>query len=246
MRPHLLVISAFSLLCALTPLSVAHAQYGGGGGGPGGGGPGGGGGGGGGGNSQDDAKKQRLDREMQTQALALPPVTADGPCPYVKILYDAARTISFKDNKQASGNVMYSGELEGLVAECAYKNADPIKVMTNITFLFGKGPQAPGPKTTFTYWIAVTDRNKEVLDKQYFTIDVLFTPGIERVIDVQKIQNISIPRASKTVAGDNFEVLIGFDVTPEQAAFNRQGSRFLVNATGEAAAAPPSGTPAAR
>jgi hypothetical protein len=245
MRPHLFVISAFSLLCALTPLSVAHAQYGGGGGGaPGGGGPGGGG--GGGGDSQDDAKKQRLDREMQTQALLLPPVTADGPCPYVKILYDAARTISFKDNKQASGNVIYSGELEGLVADCSYKDADPIKVQTNITFLFGKGPQAPGPKTTFTYWVAVTDRDKAVLDKQYFTIDVLFSPGVDRVIDVQKIQDILIPRAAKTVSGDNFEVLIGFDVTPEQAAFNRQGARFRVNATGEAAATPASGTPTAQ
>jgi hypothetical protein len=241
MRPHVLLISAFSLLCALTPLSVAHAQLGGGA--PGGGGPGGG---GGGDSSQDDAKKQRLDREMQTQALALPPVTADGPCPYVKILYDAARTIGFKDNKQASGNVMFSGELEGLVADCSYKNDDPIRVQTNITFLFGKGPQAPTNKNTYTYWVAVTDRNKEVLDKQYFTIDVIFAPGVDRVIDVQKIQNISIPRASKTVSGDNFEVLVGFDVTPEQAAFNRQGARFRVNATGEAAATPPSGTPTVR
>jgi hypothetical protein len=240
MRPQLLVISAFSLLCALAPMTAAHAQIGGG---PGGGGPGGG---GGGGDGQDDAKKQRLDREMQTQALPLPPVTADGPCPYVKILYDAARTISFKDNAQSSSAVVYSGEIQGLVADCSYKDADPIKVMTNVTFLFGKGPQAPSQKTSFTYWVAVTDRNKAILDKQYFTVEVIFPTGINRVIDIQKIANISIPRASKAVSGENFEVLVGFDVTPEQAAFNRQGARFRMNAIGEAAATPASGVPTVR
>jgi hypothetical protein len=241
MRPHLFVISAFSLLCALAPLTAAHAQLSGGAGGPGGGA-----GGAGGSDGQDDAKKQRLDREMQTQALPLPPVTADGPCPFVKILYDAARTISFKDNKQSSSAVIYSGEMQGLVADCSYKDASPIKVMTNITFLFGKGPEAPGQKTSFTYWVAVTDRNRAILDKQYFSMDVIFPVGINRVIDVQKIANISIPRAGKGVSGENFEVLIGFDVTPEQAAFNRQGARFRMDATGQAAATPPSGVSTVR
>jgi hypothetical protein len=39
-----------------------------------------------------------------------------------------------------------------------------------------------------------------------------------------------IPRASIDTSGSNFEVLIGFDVTPEMAEFNRSGSRFRVNA----------------
>ena len=31
-------------------------------------------------------------------------------------------------------------------------------------------------------------------------------------------------------AAGNFEVLVGFDVTPEMADFNRQGKRFFANA----------------
>jgi hypothetical protein len=239
MRRRLLVISATSLLAALAPMTIAHAQLGGGVGGPGGGGaPS--------GDSQDDAKKRRLDREMQTQALPLPPVTADGACPYVKVLYDAARSIKFKDNKQASGSVAWSGEIQGLIADCSYAGAGPITVKTNITFLFGRGPQADSQKTSFSYWVAVTDRDKAVLDKQYFTLDAMFPAGVDRVIAIDKIANIQIPRASAAVKGDNFEVLVGFDVTPEQATFNRSGARFRANAVGEAAAAPPAGTPTAQ
>ena len=240
MRSRLLVISAIGLLSVLTPITAAHAQIGGGRSGPGPGPQ------GGGGDPESDAKKRRLDREMQTQALPLPPETAAGPCPYVKVLYDAARSISFKDNKQVSAQVIWSGEIQGLVADCSYLGTDPIKVRTNITFTFGRGPQATGDKTSFSYWIAVTDRDKAVLEKQYFTVEATFPAGADRVTEIQKIANIQIPRASAVVRGDNFEVLIGFDVTPQQAAFNRSGSRFRANAVGEAAAAPPAGTPAAR
>ena len=33
-----------------------------------------------------------------------------------------------------------------------------------------------------------------------------------------------------TTSGANFEVLVGFDVTPQMAAFNRDGKRFRLNA----------------
>ncbi|WP_262422966.1 hypothetical protein [Brevundimonas denitrificans] len=39
-----------------------------------------------------------------------------------------------------------------------------------------------------------------------------------------------IPRAEETTSGSNFEILVGFEVTPEMAEFNRTGSRFRINA----------------
>ena len=44
-----------------------------------------------------------------------------------------------------------------------------------------------------------------------------------------------IPRAAATTSGDHFEVLVGFEVTPAMAEFNRNGNRFRANAgTGDA------------
>ena len=48
----------------------------------------------------------------------------------------------------------------------------------------------------------------------------------------------AIERAGIETSGSNFEILVGFDVTPEMAEFNRSGSRFRVNAGAAQPAAP--------
>jgi hypothetical protein len=78
--------------------------------------------------------------------------------------------------------------------------------------------------------VAVTDRNREILAKEYFDLPVTFAAGQDRVMVNESLEGITIPRVDQKVSGSNFEVLIGFEVTPEQAAFNRDGKRFRVNA----------------
>jgi hypothetical protein len=48
------------------------------------------------------------------------------------------------------------------------------------------------------------------------------------------------------VSGSNFEILVGFEVTPEMAEFNRLGKRFRVNAVAPLASATPAPAAAAR
>jgi len=161
-----------------------------------------------------------------------------GPCPYVKILYDAARYVELSGDRVSASNVGYTGEIEGISSDCAYREADPIEVDLNILFELGRGPQATGDQRTYRYWIAVTERNKAVLAKQYFDIAANFDG--QRTTSVHEERSVVIPRADVTTSGSNFEILVGFDVTPEMAEFNRTGSRFRVNAgtTPPAQAAP--------
>ena len=154
---------------------------------------------------------------------------AAGPCPYVKSLYDASRFIEFKDNREASAAVGWSGEIQGISAGCAYKDEEPIKVTVEVLFELGKGPQAEGRNKTYRYWVAVTDRNRTVIAKEVFDLPVSFPEGQDRVYLTENIIQIVIPRAAVTTSGSNFEVLIGFDVTPQMAAFNREGKRFRLN-----------------
>jgi hypothetical protein len=114
-----------------------------------------------------------------------------------------------------------------------------------VTFAVGKGPQATADQKQFGYWVAVTDRNLSVLAKEHFDFTANFPGNADRVLVFERLSNIVIPRANDRVSGENFEVLVGFNVTPEQAAFNRQGTRFTVNATGQQQQQT-AGTPAAR
>ncbi|MFL5295646.1 MAG: Tat pathway signal sequence domain protein [Phenylobacterium sp.] len=221
MRRLMLVTAATFLVAA--PFA-AHAQYGGGAGSgrPGGGADQ--------QQQQDDAKKRKRDKEWGDQQAPLPALRNSGPCPFVKTLYDASRYVEFKEDREASANVGFTGEIQNLSAGCQYKDEEPIRVTMDVLFEFGRGPQAQGSSKTYHYWVAVTDRNREVIARQDFTIPVNFPSGKDRVIVTDTIGNITIPRGTATTSGANFEVLVGFDVTPKMAEFNRQGKRFRVNA----------------
>jgi hypothetical protein len=153
---------------------------------------------------------------------------AAAPCPYVKILYEGARYVELADNRPSMQNVGFTGEIEGLVSDCAYQADQPIELEIRTLFNLGRGPQAQGDQRTYRYWIAVTERNKAVLAKEYFDLPVNFEG--QQTASITQDNTILIPRASATVAGDNFEVLVGFEVTPEMAEFNRSGSRFRIPA----------------
>ena len=186
---------------------------------------------------EDAAKKRKRNEEWGDNQAPLAQLRNAGPCPYVKSLYDAARYVEFKDNREASANVGFSGEIQGISAGCQYKDDKPIEVTVEVLFELGKGPQAQGRSKTYHYWIAVTDRNKAVLAKQDFDLPITFPEGEDRVYLTEKIGQIVIPRAAVTTSGSNFEVLVGFDVTPQMAAFNREGKRFRLN-VGQASATP--------
>jgi hypothetical protein len=233
MRRNLLLLSCLALV-ALAPAFQAHAQ------------------------ADDDArrraqadadrKKAEKEKQWATPQAELPAVRAVGPCPFVKVLYDAARYEEFKDPARlTAANVGFTGEITGVRANCQYKAGEPINVQVAIDFALGRGPMAGGSTKDYRYWVAVTERNKSVIAKEDFSVHGEFPAGQDRVVVTDRLDGISIPRANTTTSGANFEVLVGFDVTPEMAAFNRDGKRFRANATAVAAAAPSnSGAAAAR
>ena len=170
-------------------------------------------------------------RDRQPRIAPLSRRANAGPCPTVRILYDAARYVELAGGQARAANVGYTGEIEGLATDCRYRNDDPIVIDVEMLFRLGKGPAAQGDGRTYRYWVAVTARDRAVLAKEYFELPVTFD-GSDRA-EVRERQQIVIPRAEATTSGANFEILIGFDVTPEMAEFNRDGSRFCVDATAD-------------
>ncbi len=173
--------------------------------------------------AEDKAKKED---EWGERTLSLRKQKAEGPCPFVKVLYDAARYHEFKDNKEATSAAMWTGEINGVTSDCAYKGGDPIEVAIDVGFSLGRGPQADGQTKTYRYWVAVTEKDATVLAKQWFDLPVTFAPGQQRVDVNTRLDGIVIPRADVSISGSNFEVLVGFEVTPQMAAFNRDGKHF--------------------
>ena len=95
---------------------------------------------------------------------------------------------------------------------------------------FGRGPAAQGSTHTYQYFVAVTRKNIAVIEKEVFPITVSFPPGVERVSLTETIDEVVISRANDNTSGVNFEIIVGFVVTPEQQRFNSEGKRFRVSA----------------
>jgi hypothetical protein len=184
---------------------------------------------------QKEEEKAKAKRRAERGPAPLARVRNQGPCPYVKILSDAARYVEFS-GRSAAAQVAYTGEIQGVESRCAYQSDEPIRVDLVVQFALGKGPQGAQANKNYRWWVAVTERNKAVFYKQYFDMPTEFGNG-DRVTAEQTIEGLTIPRAGATVSGSNFEILVGFDVTPEMATFNREGRRFRVNA-GQTPAAP--------
>jgi hypothetical protein len=200
--------------------------------------------------AQADAERKKSEKAKQwaTPQAELPTVRNVGPCPFVKVLYDAARYQEFKDGRLTPAAVGFTGEITGVRANCEYKGTEPIRLELAIDFALGRGPMAEGSAKDYRYWVAVTERNNTVLAKEDFAVRGEFPAGTDRIAVEDQLEGITIPRANATTSGANFEILVGFDVTPEMAAFNRDGKRFRANATATATAAatPASGASAAQ
>lgn len=154
-----------------------------------------------------------------------------GPCPRAFALYDASRIVEIGgDGTEKFGNVGFTGEIDAVRSLCRYYSDRPIVADLTIDFSLGRGPMASGETKTYNYFVAATRKNIDVLEKITVPLTVTFPAGEDRIRVTETIDEIVIPRANDTTSGENFEIVVGFVVTPEQRAFNADGKRFRVSA----------------
>lgn len=160
-----------------------------------------------------------------------------GPCPNALSMYDAHRIVNFAGPEVVYGNVGFTGEILSVVSSCTYtdQSATPIEMEMGMRLGFGRGPAAIGDSETFNLFITVVRLDPQrnfmaVIHRENFQVTANFPAGTDRVEIVEEFPSIRIPRVDPDTSGVNFEVLIGFELTDEQLAFNRSGMRFRVSA----------------
>lgn len=154
-----------------------------------------------------------------------------GPCPRAFALYDASRIVEFRDGQERFNSVGFTGEVEKVRSLCRYYGAAPINADLELDISFGRGPAASGQSSaTYEYFVAVTRKNIGVINKKTFPIQVTFPAGSDRVRVTERVGEIVIPRAKEGTSGENFEIIVGFELTEAQRNFNAEGKRFRVSA----------------
>ena len=152
-----------------------------------------------------------------------------GPCPVAFSLYEASRLVEFHGS-ETYANVGFTAEINKVRSLCRYVGEQPIRADLILDIAFGRGPAAGGDTATYQYFVAVTRKDIEVIEKEVFPITVTFPRGVDIVVLTEKVGEIIIPRANENTSGANFEIIVGFELTQEQIAFNADGKRFRVSA----------------
>jgi hypothetical protein len=174
------------------------------------------------GGSKEEREAHQEEQDAKKAARDAKKAGNPAPCPNVVVLSDAARAIEF-DGDQTLDNVAYTAEILDVELACRYYGEKPIEASVKLDLAFGRGPKGADKSHSFTYFVAVTRTNMEVIEKAEYTVPVEFGDEERVRTSREKIGTIVIPRKDKDISGTNFEVVIGFSLTPQQAIFNRSG-----------------------
>ncbi len=154
-------------------------------------------------------------------ACAGDPETA-GPlgCPRVAIVAGAEKAVQFRPGGGRDLTDLASrAEIADFLGECDYDD-DGVSVALRVRIVAERGPALTGNRVDYSYFVAVADRDQNLLASEVFAIDLTFAGGQNFAAVVEELEQV-IPLASPQ-DGRRYQVLLGFRLTRDQLQFNRR------------------------
>ena len=167
------------------------------------------------------------------------PKDAGVACPITGILQDANDITVFKEGEsQGIENVVSSARLANYGGGCAWRDGQ-VDFALMIDFQAVQGAEGKKLKRfDFPYFIAILSPDEQVLQRQSFSTTVPFDNKRQSAaaVDSSRTQAVYLGGAGTMreehrlrlpvpdrASAPQYKVVIGFELTPEQLAFNRDG-----------------------
>ncbi len=146
-------------------------------------------------------------------------------CPQAGVLYDANRLSVFGPGPEKNlENLAYDAEIGDVSIECKYDD-EIVKSEIRFSLDLRAGPAARPGKQKFRYFVALTELNSTVLSKKIYTEEVDFDVEKGRFFLTKKVSGLKIDY-KRLGRGDLYEILVGWELTPDQLAYNRTHTPF--------------------
>jgi len=152
--------------------------------------------------------------------LALAACGADAPaprifCPNVRVLAQASTVTQFLPGRQDAGAEITSAHLTGVAGTCALKGESVLHVTFQAGVLASNGPANHGQTLELPYFVALTEGD-DIISKTIDTIAIPFDGNVSTAAVSSKTLTEDVPN---THASGHAEILVGFQLTPEQLAY---------------------------
>ena len=147
---------------------------------------------------------------------AFPPV-----CAKVAILHDAADLTVDTPRGHDLTDLIVDGRITRLGGHCK-SGRDNATLDTDVTVSMEltRGPALKTASTTVPWFVAVA-RGEQILDKHVFTLPVTFPPNTDGVSVTTDPVLLHLP-TTHGLSGPSYHIIVGFQVTPDELALNRQ------------------------
>ncbi|EME71522.1 hypothetical protein H261_02636 [Paramagnetospirillum caucaseum] len=146
------------------------------------------------------------------------------PCPPVYIMSDAAKITKYRSGAGRDlTDVEMEGEIVAFKGDCVYDDKGG-EVSLQLAFELRRGPAAQGRTLDVTYFVAVPKFYPAAEAKGVFTFPVTFPDTADRLRATDDEVVMRLPVKTKELI-DNYEIFIGFQLTPEEMEMNRRNKR---------------------
>ncbi len=144
------------------------------------------------------------------------------PCPGVGILGGTENLTSFSGAGNDITDIALTAELERVVSRCEYDIDDGIiYVDLAIRGVAEVGPAATSREVMVPMFIALTEINSRVLRKDTFLLPLTFEGNQRTTSFIHTIEETKVPYVAR-IDGSAYEILVGFQLTPEELAYNKR------------------------
>ncbi|WP_323796395.1 hypothetical protein [Nisaea sp.] len=145
-------------------------------------------------------------------------------CPVTNFVNDLDHVTVFVDGAVGDlTDVRFDAQLSSLSAICNFES-DELVMDIAFQVIATRGPANKDNQAAVTYFLAIADETGVVIAKQTFDNTLPFKGNLRRVAIKDEFEpTIPYPADQKTL--NRYRVLIGFQLTPEQLAYNRARRR---------------------
>ena len=150
-------------------------------------------------------------------ASAPDPNAAQG-CPRVAVVADAALAEQFRPGPGRDLTDLASrAQIVDISGGCAY-DSQGVTVSVSVPIVVERGPAMTGSEADYSYFVAVTDPDWNVIAKRSFPVRFRFDSGSGFAAAREQLEQV-IPLETQRQANE-YQILIGFDLDREQLGRN--------------------------
>jgi hypothetical protein len=141
----------------------------------------------------------------------------------VAVVADAADLTLYRPGGgQDLTDLVLDARITGFKGGCDREDADHVRTRMKVSVRLQRGPAGPRDNQV-QYFIAVRDGDR-ILDKEIYTLGFTFAENRDLVVGDAAELSILVP-VSKEKSAAAYDVLIGFQLTPEELDLNRRRGR---------------------